>query len=306
MDIYYGFNLNFPYQVVSARVNNKSEGLNFRVYNNKDVEFLDVRNHSGMRTYVRSLCFILYKAVSELFPQGKLYVEHPVSKGYFCNLRIGRPIELEDVIAIKKRMQEIIDEDIPFHRTECHTTEAVRIFSERGMTDKVKLLETSGDLYTYGMIWYTPPKTETNDNDDPWDDVYTPGELTITNGSTGEEGKSYEFNYLDGVRSGKMGGVTTDISGTKLGSVISLTEKKGILRSQFDLTTMTLTTNEMVIPVAENVECYNKVTGEWYKVEGEDGNKEALKLALAFSNDLTVYYDRAPEEGGKIRVVVAE
>ena len=149
MDIYYGFNLNFPYQVVSARVNNKSEGLNFRVYNNKDVEFLDVRNHSGMRTYVRSLCFILYKAVSELFPQGKLYVEHPVSKGYFCNLRIGRPIELEDVIAIKKRMQEIIAEDIPFHRTECHTTEAVRIFSERGMTDKVKLLETSGDLYTY-------------------------------------------------------------------------------------------------------------------------------------------------------------
>ena len=87
LDIYYGFNLNFPYQVVSAKVNNRSEGLNFRVYNNKDVEFLDVRDSSGMRTYVRSLCFILYKAVSELFPEGKLFVEHPVSKGYFCNLR---------------------------------------------------------------------------------------------------------------------------------------------------------------------------------------------------------------------------
>ena len=144
LDIYYGFNLNFPYQVVSAKVNNRSEGLNFRVYNNKDVEFLDVRDSSGMRTYVRSLCFILYKAVSELFPEGKLFVEHPVSKGYFCNLRIGRPIELEDVSAIKKRMQEIIAEDIPFRRTECHTTEAVRVFSERGMNDKVKLLETSG------------------------------------------------------------------------------------------------------------------------------------------------------------------
>ena len=149
MDIYSGLNLNFPYQVVSAKVNNRSEGLSFLVYNNKDVEFLDVRDSSGMRTYVRSLCFILYKAVSELFPQGKLYVEHPVSKGYFCNLRIGRPIELEDVQAIKKRMQEIIDENIPFHRTECHTTEAVRVFSERGMDDKVKLLETSGSLYTY-------------------------------------------------------------------------------------------------------------------------------------------------------------
>ena len=149
LEIYQGLNLDFPYQVVSAKVNNRSEGLNFRVYNNKDVEFLDVRDPSGMRTYVRSLCFILYKAVSELFPQGKLYVEHPVSKGYFCNLRIGRPVELEDVGAIKQRMQEIIARDIPFHRTECHTAEAVRIFSERGMSDKVKLLETSGSLYTF-------------------------------------------------------------------------------------------------------------------------------------------------------------
>ena len=149
LDIYYGFNLNFPYQVVSAKVNNRSEGLNFRVYNNKDVEFLDVRDQSGMRTYVRSLCFVLFKAVAELFPEGKLFVEHPVSKGYFCNLRIGRPIELEDVTRIKQRMQEIIAENIPYHRIECHTAEAVRVFSERGMNDKVRLLETSGSLYTY-------------------------------------------------------------------------------------------------------------------------------------------------------------
>ena len=149
LDIYYGFNLNFPYQVVSAKVNNRSEGLNFRVYNNKDVEFLDVRDQSGMRTYVRSLCFVLFKAVTELFPEGKLFVEHPVSKGYFCNLRIGRPIELEDVTRIKQRMQEIITENIPYHRIECHTAEAVRVFSERGMNDKVRLLETSGSLYTY-------------------------------------------------------------------------------------------------------------------------------------------------------------
>lgn len=149
LNIYKGFNLEFPYPIVSARVNNRAEGLNFKVYNNKDVEFLDVRDSSGMRTYVRSLCFVLYKAVSELYPEGKLYVEHPVSKGYFCNLQLGRPITLEDVSAIKKRMQEIIAEDIPYRRVECHTTEAVRVFSERGMTDKVKLLETSGSLYTY-------------------------------------------------------------------------------------------------------------------------------------------------------------
>ena len=149
LEIYQGFKLDLPYQVVSAKVNNRSEGLNFRVYNNKDVEFLDVRDPSGMRTYVRTLCFILYKAVRELYPQGKLLVEHPVSKGYFCKLVLDRPVELEDVMALKQRMQEIVTEDIPFHRTECHTAEAVRIFSEQGMEDKVKLLETSGSLYTY-------------------------------------------------------------------------------------------------------------------------------------------------------------
>lgn len=149
LDIFYGYNLDFPYQVVSAKVNNRSEGLNFRVYNNKDIEFLDIRDSSGMRTYVRTLCFVLYKATSELFPTGKLYVEHPVSKGYFCKLDIGRDLTLEDVSAIKNRMQEIINENIFFRRTECHTTEAVRIFSERGMEDKVKLLETSGSIYTY-------------------------------------------------------------------------------------------------------------------------------------------------------------
>ena len=77
LDIYYGFNLNFPYQVVSAKVNNRSEGLNFRVYNNKDVEFLDVRDSSGMRTYVRSLCFVLYKAVSELLSEWQTFCGAP-------------------------------------------------------------------------------------------------------------------------------------------------------------------------------------------------------------------------------------
>ncbi len=148
-DIFEEMHLDFPYPVVSAKVNNRSEGLSFKVYNNKDVEFLDVRDSSGMRTYVRTLCFILYKAVSELFPEGKLFVEHPVSKGYFCNLQIGRSLQLEDVSAIKRRMQEIVQADLPFHRTECHTTEAVALFTRLGMDDKVKLLESSGSLYTY-------------------------------------------------------------------------------------------------------------------------------------------------------------
>ena len=149
LEIYSQMGLDFPYQVVSAKVNNKSEGLYFRLFYNKDVEFLDVRDPSGMRTYVRSLCFILYKAVKDLYPGGKLYVEHPVSKGYYCKLDLGRPVELDDVHRLNARMQEIINADIPFERFECRIQEAIRIFSEQGMEDKVRLLETSGDLYTY-------------------------------------------------------------------------------------------------------------------------------------------------------------
>lgn len=147
-EIYQGFDLNMPYGPVSARVNNKVEDLNFKVYYNKDVEFLDITNASGMRTYVRSLCFILTKAVSELYPNGNILLEHPVSKGYFCKLCIDRTIGLDDVIRIKQRMQEIIKADLPFIRHEKHTDEIIRLFKERGMDDKVKLLETSGQLYS--------------------------------------------------------------------------------------------------------------------------------------------------------------
>lgn len=148
LDIYYGFDLHLPYPVISAKVNNRSEGLNFRVYNNKDVEFLDVRDPSGKRTYVRSLCFVLYKATSELFFNSKLYVEHPVSRGYYCSLNIGRQITIEDISKIKNRMKEIIDEDIPFHRIECHTADAVNMFNKLGRYDKAKLLDSSNSLYT--------------------------------------------------------------------------------------------------------------------------------------------------------------
>lgn len=147
-EIYQGFDLNMPYGPVSARVNNKVEDLNFKVYYNKDVEFLDITSASGMRTYVRSLCFILTKAVSELYPNGNILLEHPVSKGYFCKLCIDRTIGLDDVIRIKQRMQEIIKADLPFIRHEKHTDEIIRLFKERGMDDKVKLLETAGQLYS--------------------------------------------------------------------------------------------------------------------------------------------------------------
>ncbi|MBS1436295.1 MAG: nucleoside kinase [Bacteroides sp.] len=149
LDIYNGFNLVMPYGPVSAKVNNKVESLDFRVYYNKDIEFLDITSSSGMRTYVRSLFFILVKAVEELYPQGSISLEHPISKGYFCKLHIDRTIGLDDVQRIKQKMQEIIAADIPYTRTECHTEKVVRLFEERGMPDKARLLDTYGQLYSY-------------------------------------------------------------------------------------------------------------------------------------------------------------
>ena len=152
VDVYQAFapELNFTYPVVSAKVNNASQGLKFRLYQNRDVEFLDARNGSGRRVYVRSLCFVLYKATCDVFPGSKLYMEHPISNGYYCNFkkRNNEPLTDEDVDKICQRMKEIVDLDMPFRRTEATTDEAVRVFSERGFADKVKLIETSGQIYT--------------------------------------------------------------------------------------------------------------------------------------------------------------
>ena len=156
LDIYSGFELNMPFGPVSAKVNHKVEGLTFQLYNNKDVEFLDIQSSSGMRTYVRSLIFILSKAVEDLYPNGSIVLEHQVSNGYYCQLKLDRTIGLDDVIRIKQRMKEIIAEDLPFNRFEKHTHEVVELFRNKGMTDKVRLLETSGNLYSY---YYTLGET---------------------------------------------------------------------------------------------------------------------------------------------------
>ena len=147
--------LKLPYPVVSAKVNNTPQGLKFRLYQNRDVEFMDAREGAGHRVYVRSLCFVLYKATQDLYPGSKLFIEHTISRGYYCNFkkRGNDAMTNDDVTAIAARMQEIIDLDMPFRRNEATTEEAIRVFAERGLTDKVKLLETSGQIYSdYYML----------------------------------------------------------------------------------------------------------------------------------------------------------
>ena len=156
LDVYQEFadDLHFRYPVVSAKVNNVSQGLKFRVYQNRDVEFIDASDGSGRRVYVRSLCFVLYKAITDIFPGSKLFVEHPLSRGSYCNCKkkSGDVLTDDDVALVCQRMQEIIDADMPFRRMEAPLEEAVRVFTERGFFDKVKLLETSGQVYTYYYI----------------------------------------------------------------------------------------------------------------------------------------------------------
>ena len=157
LDVYQEFadEIKLPYPVVSAKVNNASEGLKFRLFQNRDVEFLDAREGSGHRVYVRSLCFLLYKAPQDIFPGSKLFIEHTISRGYYCNFKKKNNEGLADgdIKQISERMREIVNLDMPFRRTEATNEEAIRVFAERGFSDKVKLLETSGQIYSdYYML----------------------------------------------------------------------------------------------------------------------------------------------------------
>lgn len=141
------FGVKMPYLIANAKVNNKTESLAYRVYRPRTVEFIDISDSSGMRTYVRSLCFILAKAVDEILPQAKMYIEHAVAKGYYFQIDSEIPVGTAELDAIRNRMCEIVDADIPFKQVEKETDKVVTLFRERGMEDKALLLETSDLLY---------------------------------------------------------------------------------------------------------------------------------------------------------------
>ena len=147
-DIFSAFDLKMTHGPVSARVNNKVEGMHYRVYNSKDVEFLDMTSSSGSRAYTRTLFFVLCKAVQDIYPATDVVIDIPVSNGFYVDIRLGRPVVDEDVNIIRRRMQEIIDARMPIRRFTVPTEEAVALFQEKGDVEKVKLLKTSGAIYT--------------------------------------------------------------------------------------------------------------------------------------------------------------
>ena len=147
-DVLNEINLKMPYGPVCAKVNNKVEGLHYRLYHKKDVEFLDMTSGSGSRNYTRSVFFVLCKAVKDIWPESHVVIDIPVSNGYYCDLRIGRPVTEEEVAKVKARMDEIIAAAMPICRHESVTEKAIKLFSDLGDTAKVKLLQTTGRLYT--------------------------------------------------------------------------------------------------------------------------------------------------------------
>ena len=147
-DVFSSFDLKMTHGPVSARVNNKVEGMHYRVYNSKDVEFLDMTTASGSRAYTRSLFFVLCKAVQDIYPNTDVVIDIPVSNGFYVDIRLGRPVVDEDVNILRRRMQEIIDSKMPIRRFTVPTEEAIALFQEKGDVEKVKLLRTSGSIYT--------------------------------------------------------------------------------------------------------------------------------------------------------------
>lgn len=147
-DVFSSFDLKMTHGPVSARVNNKVEGMHYRVYNSKDVEFLDMTTASGSRAYTRTLFFVLCKAVQDIYPATDVVIDIPVSNGFYVDIRLGRPIVDEDVNIIRRRMQEIIEARMPIRRFTVPTEDAITLFQEKGDVEKVKLLKTSGSIYT--------------------------------------------------------------------------------------------------------------------------------------------------------------
>ncbi len=147
-DVFREFGLEMKYGPMSAKVNNKVEGMHYRLYHDKDVEFLDITSASGIRAYTRTLFFVLCKAVHDLWPRAAVTIDIPVSNGYYCDIRLGRDITEADAKAVRQRMKEITDAALPIHRHECTTEQAIEMFGEAGEVSKAKLLKSTGKLYT--------------------------------------------------------------------------------------------------------------------------------------------------------------
>lgn len=129
------------YAVIAARFNNKVRELKSPLEGHGSLVFLTLDTSDGMSVYRRSLAFILIRATREVCAEAKLCIRHSLSKGYYCELDLGHPIEPADLERLERKMRNIVEADEPFVRKEIEVAEALRIFEEDGQMDKVNVLK---------------------------------------------------------------------------------------------------------------------------------------------------------------------
>lgn len=142
------------YPVLAALVDHKLKELDYRLSMSHEVEFIGYNHPDGRRTYLRSLCFVLQNAVRELFPDKVLIIDHSLPSGLYCNIcdvelcEDGRrvPVRLSDadLAAIKKRMHEIVDADMPFVKKKIEASAAEALFEKNNQPDKAELQKSLG------------------------------------------------------------------------------------------------------------------------------------------------------------------
>ncbi len=136
-------------KILGAMVNNKLKELTYEIYKPKSIKFIDYTHPAGKRMYMRSLTFILYKAVQDVFPNAGFRVEHSISNGLYCRIKDKNVfLTQEGIDRIKQKMIEIVKANICFERNEVETEKAIDIFESQGLIEKTKLLKTRGNLFT--------------------------------------------------------------------------------------------------------------------------------------------------------------
>ena len=137
-----------PYApLLACYVNNRLRELNFKIYTPLTLRFIDITHFEGMRVYQRTLFFILYKAVHDLYPERILHIKHAVAKGFYCEIEGMEDISDEELGRVRNRMQDIINQNIPIVRNRITFDEAIEILKKNRLDDKLSLLETRPHLY---------------------------------------------------------------------------------------------------------------------------------------------------------------
>ncbi|GKU27118.1 nucleoside kinase [Clostridium folliculivorans] len=153
--------------IVLGKLNNKYYELSCSIEESGKVQFIAADDRIGNRAYARTLQFLFIKATLDLFPGAKITIEHSLSKGIFGEVHMEKALDAEDIILIKKKMNELIEKDIQIKTLKVKKEEAIKIFSSYGMEDKLKLLKNlrNNELrlyeldgrydYFYGKLGYS-------------------------------------------------------------------------------------------------------------------------------------------------------